>query len=132
MKSSEIISYLEDNDLADIEEIKQKSDYVIIRFYYDFDKEELSAAKAYATEESDFEPESDEWYNEFYIPYLRDIAIDNVESIMDEIVDELEIESKYKEFGMENGDSGYFKFAAVFSDTLIDTQMEEILNDYYE
>ncbi len=132
MKSSEIISYLEDNDLADIEEIKQKSDYVIIRFYYDFDKEELSAAKAYATEESDFEPESDEWYNEFYIPYLKDIAIDNVESIIDEIVDELEIESKYKEFGMENGDSGYFKFTAVFSNILTDTQMEDILNDYYE
>lgn len=132
MKSSEIISYLEDNDLADVEEIKQKSDYVIIRFYYDFDKEELSAAKAYATEESDFEPESDEWYNEFYIPYLKDIAIDNVESIIDEIVDELEIESKYKEFGVENGDSGYFKFTAVFSDTLTDRQMEDILNDYYE
>ena len=45
MKSSEIINYLEDNDLADIEELKQKSNYVIIRFYYDFDKEELSCSK---------------------------------------------------------------------------------------
>jgi hydroxymethylpyrimidine pyrophosphatase-like HAD family hydrolase len=132
MKSSEIINYLEDNDLADVEEIKQKSNYVIIRFYYDFDKEELSAAKAYSTEESDFEPESEEWYNECYFPYLRDIAVDNVESIIDEIADELEIEAKYKEFGMENGESGYFKFVAVFSDKLTDTQMEDALNDYYE
>jgi hypothetical protein len=130
MKSLEIINYLEDNDFADIEELRKKSNYVIIRFYYDFDKEEISAAKAYSTEESDFEPESDEWYKEYYIPYLRDIAIDNVESVMEEIIDEFELEAKYKEIGMENGDSGYFKFLAAFSDELTDIEMEDILNDY--
>lgn len=132
MKSSEILNYLEDNDLADIEEIKRKSNYTIMRFYYDFDKEELNAAKTYSTEESDFEPESDEWYNEYYIPYLRDIAVDNIESIMEDIVEEFEIEAKYKELGIENGDSSYFKFIASFSDELTDIEMEDILNDYYE
>ncbi|MCE5222286.1 MAG: hypothetical protein LLF98_13840 [Clostridium sp.] len=132
MKSSEILNYLEDNDLADIEEIKRKSNYTIVRFYYDFDKEELNAAKTYSTEESDFEPESDEWYNEYYIPYLRDIAVDNIESIMEDIVEEFEIEAKYKELGIENGDSSYFKFIASFSDELTDIEMEDILNDYYE
>jgi len=132
MKSSEIISFLEDSDLTDVEEIKRKGDYVIIKFYYDFDKEELSAAKAYSTEESDFEPESDEWYKEYYIPYLRDIAVDNVESILEEAMEEFELEAKYKEFGMENGDSGYYKFIAAFSDELTDTEMEDILNDYFE
>ena len=132
MKSSEIISYLEDNDLADIEELKRKSNYVVLKFYYDFDKEEISAAKAYSTEESDFEPESDEWFKEYYLPYLRDIAVDNVESILEEIMEEYEIEAKYKEIGMENGDSGYFKFIAIFSGELTDAEMEDVLNDYYE
>ncbi|OOM73920.1 hypothetical protein CLPUN_42750 [Clostridium puniceum] len=132
MKSSEIINYLEDNDLADIEELKKKSNYVILKFYYDFDKEEINAAKAYSTEESDFDPESDEWYKEYYLPYLRDIAVDNVESIIEEIMEEYEIEAKYKEIGMENGDSGYFKFIAAFSDELTDSEMEDILNDYYQ
>ena len=132
MKSLEIINYLEDNDFADIEELKKKSNFVIIRFYYDFDKEEISAAKAYSTEESDFEPESDEWYKEYYIPYLRDIAVDNAESVMEEIMEEFELEAKYKEIGMENGDSGYFKFIAAFSEELTDAELEEILNDYYE
>lgn len=132
MKSSEIINYLEDNDFADIEELKKKSNFVIIKFYYDFDKEEISAAKAYSTEESDFEPESDEWYKEYYIPYLRDIAVDNAESVIEEIMEEFELEAKYKELGMENGDSGYFKFIAAFSEELTDVELEEILNDYYE
>jgi len=132
MKSSEIIGYLEDNDLADIEELKKKSNCIIIKFYYDFDKEEISAAKTYSTEESDFEPESDEWYKEYYIPYLRDIAVDNVESVIEDVMEEFEIEAKYKEIGMENGDSGYFKFIGAFSDELTDVEMEDILNDYYE
>ena len=132
MKSSEIIGYLEDNDLADVEELKKKSNCVIIKFYYDFDKEEISAAKTYSTEESDFEPESDEWYKEYYIPYLRDIAVDNVESVIEDVMEEFEIEAKYKEIGMENGDSGYFKFIAAFSEELTDAELEEILNDCYE
>jgi len=132
MKSSEIINYLEDNDLADIEEIKQKANYTIIRFYYDFDKEELNSAKTYSTEESDFEPESDEWYNEYYIPYLRDIAVDNVESIIEDLMEEFEIEAKYKELGIEHGDASYFKFIASFSDELTDVEMEDILNDFYD
>jgi len=132
MKSSEIINYLEDNDLTDIEELKKKSNYVMLKFYYDFDKEEINSAKVYSTEESDFEPESDEWYKEYYLPYLRDIAVDNVESIIEEVMEEYEIEAKYKEIGMENGDSGYFKFIAAFSDELTDVEMEDILNDYHE
>lgn len=132
MKSSEIINFLEDSGLSDIEEIKQKSNYVVIRFFYDFDKEEISAAKAYSTEESDFEPESDEWYKEYYMPYLRDVAVDNIESIMEEIVEEFELEGKYKELGMDSGESGYFKFIAAFSDDLTDTELEDILNDYVE
>jgi hypothetical protein len=132
MKSSEIISYLEDNGLEDIEELKRKSNYVVLKFYYDFDKEEINGAKAYSTEESDFEPESDEWYKEYYLPYLRDIAVDNVESILEEIMEEYEIETKYKELGMENVDSGYFKFITIFSDELTDSEIEDVLNDYYE
>lgn len=132
MKSSEIINYLEDADLADIEELKRSAKYVIIKFYYDFDKEEMSAAKAYSTEESDYEPESDEWYNEYYVPYLKEIAVDNVESIMEEVMEELELEAVYKQLGMENGDTGYFKFVAAFSNELTDTEMEDILNDYID
>ena len=74
MDISEIREFLEDNDLSDVEEIKQEDDYVLVKFYYDFDKEELAAAKTYSNEESDFESGSDEWYNEYYIPYLKEIA----------------------------------------------------------
>ena len=84
MDISEIKSFLEDNDLSDVEEIKQEDDYILLKFYYDFDNDELMAAKSYSNEESDFEAESDEWYNDYYIPFLKDIADDNVESIVED------------------------------------------------
>ena len=130
MDISEIKSFLEDNDLSDVEEIIQEDDYVLVKFYYDFDKEELSAAKSYSNEESDFEAESDEWYNEYYIPYLKEIAEDNVGSIIEDTAEEFEIEGRYRELGMESGDVGYLRFIAVFSEELNEEEMEDILNDY--
>lgn len=130
MDISEIKSFLEDNDLSDVEEINQEDNYILLKFYYDFDKEELVAAKSYSNEESDFEVESDEWYNEYYIPFLKDVAEDNVESIIEDVAEEFEIEGKYRAIGMETGDLGYLRFIAVFSSEMDEVEMEDILNDY--
>ena len=132
MDISEIKSFLEDNDLSDVEEIKQEDDYILLKFYYAFDKDELMAAKSYSNEESDFEAESDEWYNEYYIPFLKDIADDNVESIVEDAAEEFEIEGKYKSLVMESGELGYLRFVAVFSAEMDESEMEDILNDYVQ
>ena len=132
MDISEIKSFLEDNDLSDVEEIKQEDDYILLKFYYDFDKDELMAAKSYSNEESDFEAESDEWYNEYYIPFLKDIADDNVESIVEDAAEGFEIEGKYKSLVMESGELGYLRFVAVFSAEMDESEMEDILNDYVQ
>ena len=132
MDISEIKSFLEYNDLSDVEEIKQEDDYILLKFYYDFDKDELMAAKSYSNEESDFEAESDEWYNEYYIPFLKDIADDNVESIVEDAAEEFEIEGKYKSLVMESGELGYLRFVAVFSAEMDESEMEDILNDYVQ
>lgn len=131
MNIAEIINYLEENELTEIEEIKQNSDSLIVKFCYDFDKEELSAAKSYSNEESDFESESDEWYKEYYIPYLKDVAMDNVSAIVEEIMDEFEVEGSYKGMGIDGGNNEYFKFLAAFSSELSDVELEEVLNDYH-
>lgn len=130
MDSSEIISYLEENGLADVEEVKQDDESAVIKFYYDFDKEEISAAKSYSNEESDYEEESDEWYREYYIPFLKDIAVDNAESIVEDVMDEFEVQCIIKDLGMESGESGYFKFVMAVSDNMDEAELEDILNDY--
>lgn len=127
-----IINYLEDNGMSEVEEIKQDDNMSLIKFYYDFDKEELSAAKTYSNEESDYESESEEWYNEYYIPFLKDIALDNTEAIVEDIVDEFDVVAVVKELGIENGNYGYFKFLLACSDQLDEIELEDALNDYEE
>ena len=70
MDINNIIEILEENNLSEIEELKNEDGVVLVKFYLDFDEDILSAARSYANEESDYEAESSEWYKEFFIPYL--------------------------------------------------------------
>lgn len=130
MNITEILTRLEENGLGEVEEIKKIKDTTIIKFYYDFDNDELTAARSYANDESDFEPESDEWFNEYYIPYLKDIAMDNVEAICEDIIDEYEVECKIKDIGIQIGNGEYFEFIAAISEELGDIELEDILIEY--
>lgn len=130
MNVSDIIDFLEDNDLRESEEVKNSKDFSLIKFYYDFDNDEKSAAKSYASDESDFEAESEEWFTEYYSPYLSDIALDNVESIIEDLIDEFEVECKYKNLGMLNGANEYCEFILAVCDIDSEVDLEEVLNDY--
>ncbi len=129
MNISDIIEFLESNGLCEAEEISNQDNVAIIKFYYDFDEDEKNAAKSYATEESDYETESDEWFSEYYSPYLSDIALDNVESILEDLMDEFEVECKYKNLGMANGTNEYCEFIAGVCSIDAEVDLEEVVND---
>lgn len=128
----EIVNYLEDNGLYEVEELQKTDDAVLIKFYYDFDEDEKSAARSYAKDECDYEEESDEWFSEYYNPYLKDMAIDNVESILEDLSEEFEIECKYKNIVMQNGSNDSVEFIAAICDEMSEADLEDILNDYCE
>ncbi|GAA0070578.1 hypothetical protein UT300003_21020 [Clostridium sardiniense] len=130
MNAFDIIEILEDNGLTEIQEVLVKDDRVVLEFFYDFDNEELNAAKAYANEESDLEEGSDEWNRDWFIPYLLDIAKDNIESTIEEINDELEFEGMAHELNIDGNNKDYIKFISVFCTEDCDVELEEMLNDY--
>ncbi len=130
MKSSEIIEYLEKNGLSEVEEINITDEYILIKFFYDFDKEEIDAAENYANEDCDFDDDSDEWYNDFYMPYVNDIAMDNIESIIEEAMEDLDIEGKYRQIESETRNLGYVKFISVFANSDSEVDLDEVLIDY--
>ena len=101
MRAFDIIEMLEENGLTEIEEILVDDDKVIVEFFYDFDRDELKAAESYANEESDTEKESEEWKKDWYIPYLLDIAKDNIENIIEDIGDEFEVEGMAHELNID-------------------------------
>ena len=130
MNAFDIIEMLEDNDLTEVKELLVEDDKVVLEFFYDFDKEELNAAKAYANEESDLEEGSYEWNRDWFIPYLLDIAKDNIESTIEDINDELELEGIFHELKIDGNNNDYIKFVSAFCTEDCNEELEEILNDY--
>ena len=131
MEISEIEDFLENNGISEIEEIKSEENYSIIKFYYDFDKDEISAARAYANEESDLESESEEWYTDWYLSYLSDLANDNIEELMEEISEEFEVITGYKALKMTAKSADYMNFVAVITNDEID-DIDDMLMEYME
>ncbi|MBD7909939.1 MULTISPECIES: hypothetical protein [Clostridium] len=130
MEITEIIEFLEDNDISEIKEIKSEDNYVVFNFFYDFDKEEMSAARSYANEESDVEEESNEWYREWYFSYLYDVAKDNIEEILDDMNEEFGTSSLSKVITSHANNIEYVKFAVIVCNNTFEWDMEDALNDY--
>lgn len=130
MNVADIIDILEENGLSEVEELMVEEDNAVVEFFYDFDRDELTAAKAYANEESDAEENSDEWNRDWFIPYLLDLAKDNVESVLEDITEELQVEGIIKEANIDGNNNDYIKFVGVFCTENCSLDLEEILNDY--
>ena len=90
MKVNEIVNFLKENELADVEILKSEKDLLLVNFYFDFDEDLLAAAKAYANEECEDEA-SDAWEKEYYLPYLYDFCNDEVLSIVEDITEDFNI-----------------------------------------
>ena len=130
MQESKIIKILNENNLSDIEVLKRDDEFVLINFYFDFDKDVLDAAKAYSNEESSLEEYSKEWYNEYYFPYLYDFANDEVLEIIEDIIEDLEIEGEMMAIQMTENTSDYVQFMALFTEEDSNISIEEIVKDY--
>lgn len=130
MKVSQIINILNENDMSEVEVLKKKDDSILINFYFDFDKDILDAAKAYANDESKDEEFTKDWLEEFYLPYLYDFANDEVLDVIEDITEELEIAGEFMAFQMKESTDDYVQFMALFTEEDSDLTVEEAVKDF--
>lgn len=130
MESNKIIEILEENNLTEIEELKNEDGVCLVKFFLDFDEDVLSAARSYSNEESDYEEESNEWYKEYFIPYLYDYGNDEVVDIIEEIVEELDIAGEVMAFQMNSTSYEFMQFMALFTDEDQDVTIEDVAKEY--
>ena len=128
MQELEIVKILKENDLSDVEVLKNTEEYILVNFYFDFDKDVEAAAKAYADDEST--AGSEEWMNEFYLPYLYDYANDEVLEIVEEIIEDLDVEGEMMAFQMNEKTAGYVQFMVLFNEEGCDVAIEEVVKEY--
>lgn len=128
INKEKLIEYLEESGIKEIDELKSSDDLLALRLFYDFDEDEIKAATAYANDEED-DDESDEWNEEYYLPYLNDVAVDNVGSIIEDTFEEFDIEGQFASYDLEREDSNYCEFIAIFFDKESDYVLEEVIEE---
>lgn len=124
-----IIDILEKNELSQIEEIEYKEGALVLRFFYDFDDDEIEAAKAYANDESEDEENGDIWFDEFFLPYLYDLAVDNAGEVIEEIMEELNLDAQFVSYEMDEEEYSYSEFIAVFFPKGKGIEIEKVLDE---
>lgn len=130
MQELEIVKILKENDLSDVEVLKNTEEYILVNFYFDFDKDLQDAAKAYANEESKEEEFSAKWYSEYYFPYLYDFANDEVLEVIEEIIESLDLEGEMMAFQMTEKTRDYVQFMALFTEEESNVAIEEVVREY--
>ena len=129
MKVNEIVNFLKENELADVEILKSEKDLLLVNFYFDFDEDLLAAAKAYTNEECEDEA-SDAWEKEYYLPYLYDFCNDEVLSIVEDITEDFNIAGEFMAFQMKDRTADYVQFMALFTNEDSDISIEEVVKEY--
>ncbi|WP_315119956.1 hypothetical protein [uncultured Clostridium sp.] len=123
MDKNKIINLLLDRNVSEIEEIEwENKDLCLLRMYYEFDDDEIEAAKAYEKEEKDEQEDED-----LFKSYLYDLALDTVSEIIEEIVDDLEIDCQFSSYEIDE-ECDYAEFAAVFYENGKDVDLDLILD----
>ena len=130
MQELEIINILKENDLSDVEVLKNEEEYVLVNFYFDFDKDLQDAAKAYANSESNEEEFSNAWYNEYYLPYLYDFANDEVLEVIEQVIETLDVEGEMMAFQMAEKTSDYVQVMALFTEEDSNVVIEDVVREY--
>lgn len=130
MQELEIINILKENDLSDVEVLKNEEKYVLVNFYFDFDKDLQDAAKAYANSESNEEEFSNAWYNEYYFPYLYDFANDEVLEVIEQVIETLDVEGEMMAFQMTEKTNDYVQVMALFTEEDSNVVIEDVVREY--
>lgn len=123
-----MIDTLYENDLDNIEEIKKAPGTFVVRCTYVFDSIEIEGAEEYADEE--YGKDRDEsWYEEFFLPYLNDMAVDNVNDIADEMGEDYEVnyEMVSCELSKENYDE--MNFIIAFYNEVLPFDFDDLITD---
>ena len=130
MQELEIINILKENDLSDVEVLKNEEKYVLVNFYFDFDKDLQDAAKEYANSESNEEEFSNAGYNEYYFPYLYDFANDEVLEVIEQVIETLDVEGEMMAFQMTEKTSDYVQVMALFTEEDSNVVIEDVVREY--
>lgn len=126
IRKHEITEFLEENNLDYVEILKEEKGLLILSLSYKFDNVEKEAAKAFADEECDSD-DKDEWNYDFYLPYLNDIAVDDITDILEECTEEEDINYQFIAYDVPVDNAEYNDFLISFTEGETEINLEDYL-----
>lgn len=127
MDKQKILNSLEKEGFKEIDEIEYNKQIKVFNFFYVFDEAELDAAKDYANGNYDEANGEDEWYDEFFLPYLVDIASDNVRDTLEDICEDLELSGEFIIYEPDRESYEQMEFILVMADQDVEFDIDEIV-----
>jgi hypothetical protein len=124
-----ILEYLKNEGLDEIDEIKYRDNVLVYNLFYSFDDPEKEAAKDYANENHSDEKSEDEWYNEHFLPYLIELATDNVKDILSDLCDEHGMEAEFVVYELDRENYDQLEFIIMFANEGTEIDVDSVLGD---
>jgi hypothetical protein len=122
-----ILEFLEREGLNEVDEIEYKNDILVYDFFYAYDEAELEAARDYANENYDESKGEDEWNDEYFLPYLTELAGDNVRDILDDLCEEFDLAGEFVAYEMDRDSYEQCEFVVVVGPEGTQFNLDEIL-----
>lgn len=129
MNKNKILNSLEKEGFKEIDEIEYNEQIKVFNFFYEFDEAELDAAKDYANENYDEANGEDEWYDEFFLPYLVDMASDNVRDTLEDICEELDLSGEFIMYEPDRENYEQMEFILVLAEQDVEFDVDEIVEE---
>jgi hypothetical protein len=123
-----ILKYLEKQGLEEIDEIEYKKEIVAYNFFYAYDKEELEAARDYADENYNEAEGEENWNEEFYLPYLTEMAADNVRDFLDDIMTDFEVDGDFMVYELDRNSHDKCEFTIIIAEKGTKFDIEKIMD----
>lgn len=124
-----VMEFLEREGLDEVDEIEYKDSILVYDFFYTYDDDEMEAARDYANENYDSEKGEDEWYEGYFLPYLTDVAADNVKDMLNDLCEKFELEGEFIVYEIEKDSYEQCEFALVIAPKETKFNMDEILEE---
>lgn len=129
LNKSIIMEYLKNEGLNEIDEIKYRDNVLVYNLFYTYDEPEIDAAKDYANENYDEKNGEDEWYDEYFLPYLIELATDNVKDILSDLCEEQGMEAEFVVFELDRQNYEQLEFVIMFANEGTKIDVDGILKD---
>lgn len=124
-----MLKYLEGQKLEEVDEIEYNENIVAYNFFYPFDDAELIAAKEYANENYEEAKGEESWNEEFFLPYLTEIAADNVRDMLEDMCAEFETEGEFMVYELDLSRPEMCEFTIVLAKAGVEFDIEKIMDE---